>query len=102
MSPSSIRRTQRVLVFLLGISRRHADKAVSLVIVGVDQVLDDIHPTHGAGVRQICPYLNFDNSIESLHHGSPLIALTGQVLDSVAFHLRLEVRVEEFLAFVNL
>ena len=92
---------ETVLVLLLDTGLRHVDKAVTRVVVGVDQVLDDIHSTHGAAVRQICPYPCFDGLMESFHHGRLLFALTVKVLDTVAFHQRLEVRVEEFLDLVG-
>ena len=91
-----------VLVLLIDIGRRHTDGAVVRVVLWVDQVLNDIHPTHGAAVGQICPYPGFYVPIESLHHGRRLFALTGKVLDTVAFHQGLKVRVEEFLTLVGL
>ena len=93
---------ETVLVLLLDIGRRHADEAVARVVVGVNQVLDDIHPTHGAAVLQICPYPGLDIPIKSLHQGRLLLAFTGKVLNTVAFHQSLKVRVEEFLALVGL
>ena len=92
---------ETVLVFLLDIGRRHADGAVARVVVGVNQVLDDIYPAHGAAVRQICQYPGFDSPIESLRHGRLLFALTGKLLNTVAFHQGLEFRVEEFLALLG-
>ena len=71
------------------------------VVVGVNQVLDNIQPTQIAAVRQICPYPGLDNLVESLYYGRLLLALTGLVLDTVAFHQGLEFRVEELLAFVG-
>ena len=93
---------ETVLVLFLDIGRRHADGAVARVVVGVNQVLDDFYPAHGAAVRQICPYPGLDSPIKSLHHGRILFALTGKVLDTDAFHQGLEVRVEELLALVGL
>ena len=72
------------------------------VVVGVNQVLDDIHPAHGAAVRQISPYPGLDGSVESLYHGRLLLALTGKVLDIVALYQGMEVRVDELLAFIGL
>ena len=72
--------------FLLDIGRRHADEAVTRVVVGVNQVLDDIYPAHAAAVRQIYPYPGLDGLIESLHYGSILFTLTGKVLNTVTFH----------------
>ena len=72
------------------------------MVVKVYQVLDDIHPTHGATIRQICPYPGLDGLIESLYHGRLLFAFTGKVLNTVAFNQGLTVRVEEFLTFVSL
>ena len=72
------------------------------MVVGVNQVLDDIHPAHSAAVRKICPYPGLDGSIESLYHGRLLLALSGKVLDTVALYQGLEVRVKELLAFVGL
>ena len=91
-----------VLVYFLDIGRRHADEAVARVIVGVNQVLDDIYPAHGAAVRQICQYPNLNGLIESLHYCRLLFALTGKVLDTKAFHQGLEVRVGELFALVGL
>ena len=91
-----------VLVIFFDIGRRYADGAVARVVVGVNQVLDDIHPAHGAAVRQICPYPGFDGAVESLYHGRFLLAFSGKVLNTVAFHQGLEVRVEEFFALVGL
>ena len=42
-------------------------------------------------------YLGLNGMIESLHHGCLLIALTGKVLDTVAFHQGQEVLVKNFL-----
>ena len=92
---------ETVFVLLLNINRQHADGAVPRVFLGVNQVLDDIYPAHGAAVRQICPYPGLDSPIKSLHHGRLLFALTGKVLDTVAFHQGLEVRVEELLVLVG-
>ena len=41
---------ETVLVLLLDIGRSHAVGAVTRVVVGVNQVLDDIHPAHSAAV----------------------------------------------------
>ena len=82
-----------VLVLLLDIGRRHADGAVALVVLGVDHIMNDIHPTHGAAIRQKCPYPGFDGPIKSLHHGRLLFALTGKVLDTVSFHQNLKLLV---------
>ena len=46
---------ETVLVILMDICRRHADRTAARVIVRVNQVLDDINPAHSAAVRQICP-----------------------------------------------
>ena len=51
-------------VRLLDIGRSHADGAVARVIVGVNQVLNDIHPAHGAAVRQIFLYHSLDAAVE--------------------------------------
>ena len=91
-----------VLVLLFDIGRRHADEAVARFVVGVNQVLDDIHLAHGAAVRQICPYPGFDGAVESLYHGRLLLAFTGKVLNTMALHKGLEIRVEELLALVGL
>ena len=93
---------ESVLVLLLDIGQRHADGAVARVVVGVHQVLDDIHQTHGATVRQICPYPGLDGAVKSLHHGRLLLDLTGKVLNTVALHQGLKVRVKEHLALVGL
>ena len=93
---------ETVFVCLLEIGRNHADGAVARVVLGVTQVLDDIHPAHGTAVRQICPYPGLDGSVKSLYNGRLLLALTGKVMDTVALHQGLEVRVEELLAFVGL
>ena len=93
---------ETVLVLLFDIGRRPADGAVARVVLGVNQVLDDVYPAHGASVRQIYQYPGLDGLIESLYHGRLLVALTDKVLDTVAFHQGLEVRVEEFFAFVGL
>ena len=90
------------LILLLDIGRRHADGAVARVVVGVHQVLDEVHPTHGAALRQICPYPGFDGAVKSLHHGCLLLAFTGKVLDTVALHQGLKVRVKKLLALVGL
>ena len=66
-----------VFVFLMDIGWRHADEAVARVVVGVNQVLDDIYPPHGNAVNQICPYPSFDGLVESLYPGCLLLALTG-------------------------
>ena len=60
---------ETVLILLLDLCRRHADGAVARVVIKVYQILDDIHQTHGATVRQICLYPGHDGPIESLHHG---------------------------------
>ena len=91
-----------VLVLLMDIGRRHADGAVARVVVGVHQVLDDVHTTHGAAVLQIYPYLGFAGAVKSLHHGCLLLDFTGKVLDTVALHQCLKVRVKELLALVGL
>ena len=93
---------ETVFDYLLDIGRFHADGAVARVVVPVNQVLDDIYPAHRAAVRQICPYPGHNGPIESFHHGRVFIALTGKVLDTVAFHQSLEIRVEEFFAFDGL
>ena len=72
------------------------------MVVGVYQVLDNIHPTQGAAVRKICSYPSLDGAIESLHHNRLLFAFTGKVLYTVAFHQSLEVRVEELFVLVGL
>ena len=80
---SVLKKVQPETVFvLLYINRHHADGAVARMVVGVHQVLDNIYPAHGAGVRQICSYPHLDGSIESLYHGRFLFALTGK---SVAY-----------------
>ena len=86
----------------MDISRRHANGAVARVVESVYQVLNDIHPAHGATVRQICPYASLDGAVEPLHHGRLLLALTGKVLDTIALHQGLEVRVEELFPVVGL
>ena len=83
-----------VLVLLLDIGRHHADIAVARVVVGVHLVLDDIHPTHGAAVGQICLYPGLDGAIKSLYYGRLMHALTGKVLNTVALHQALKVRVK--------
>ena len=88
---------ETVVVLYLDIGRSHADGAVARVVVGVNQVLDDIDLAHGAAVRQICPYSGLDGSVESLYHGRLLFALTGKVLNTVALHQGMEVRVEVLL-----
>ena len=91
-----------VFVLLLDIDRRHADKEVTRVVVKVHQVLDYIYQTHGATVRQICPYSGCDSAVKSLHHGRLLLAFTGKVLDTVAFHQSLKLRVKDLLTLVYL
>ena len=93
---------ESVFVLRLDIGRRHADGAVSRVVVGVDQVLDDVHPTHGASVRQICPYHGFDGAVKSLFHGCLLLAFTGKMLDTVTYYQGLKFRVNELIALVGL
>ena len=93
---------ETVFIVLPDIGRSHADVAVAQVVVGIKQVLVDIYPAHGVAVRRICPYLAFDNPIESLSQGRLLFALTGKVLDTNAFHQGLEVRVDEYIALVGL
>ena len=93
---------ETVLILLLDIGRRHANGAMAQVVVSVNQVMDDIHSAHGAAVRQICPYFGLNGSVESLYHGRLLLDLTGKVLETVAFHQSLEVRVEELVALVGL
>ena len=93
---------ETVLVLFLAIGRRHADGLVAQVVVRVNQVLVNIYQSHGAAVRQIYPYPNLDGPIESLQNGRLLFPLTSKGLDTLAFHQGLEVRVEEFLAFVGL
>ena len=93
---------ETVLVFLQNISRRNADGAVARIIVVINQVLYYITPTHGAPVRQICPYPGLDGPVKSLYHARLLLVFTGKVLDTVAFLQSLEVRVEELLALVCL
>ena len=88
--------------FFLYIGRRHADGAVARMVVGVHQVLDDIHPTHGAMVRQKCLYAGLDVAGKSLHHGRLFLALTGKVLNTVALYQGLKVRVKELIALVGL
>ena len=75
---------ESVLVLLLDIGRGHADGAVVRVVVGVHQVLDDVHLTHGAAVRQICPYPGINSAVKSVNHGRLLLAFTGKVLNTVA------------------
>ena len=72
------------------------------VVESINQVLHAMYPAHGAAVRQICPYSRLDGAVKSLDHGRLLLAFTGKMLDTVAFHQCLEVRVEELLAFVGL
>ena len=86
----------------LDIGRRHADGAVARVVVGVDQVLDYIHLTHGATVRQMCPYSGLDGAVKSLHYGRLLLALIAKLLNTVALRQGLKVRVKELLALVGL
>ena len=93
---------ETVFVLLLDIGPSHADGAVARVVVGVNQVLDDINQAHCAAIRQVCPYPGFDGSVKSLYNGHILFALTGKVLDIVSLYHSLEVRVEELLAFVGL
>ena len=93
---------ETVLVLLLDIDLCHADGAVARVVVIVNQVLNNIYPYHGTVVQDIGPYPGLDGSIKSLYHGRLLFAFTGKVLDAVAFHQGLEVRVEEFLALLGL
>ena len=81
----------------MDIGRSHADGGVARVDVGVNQVLDDIHPAHGAAVRQIFSSPGLDGSVKSLYNGRLLFALTGKVLDTVALHQDLEVRVDDYL-----
>ena len=102
VSVSKKAHSETVLVLFLDSGRRHADGAVLRVVVGVNQVLDDIYPAYGVAVKQICLCPALDGPIESLHHGRLLFALTGKVLDTVAFHKGLEVGVKEFLALVGL
>ena len=82
---------ETVLGLLLDICRSDADEAVARVVVGVDQVLDDIHPAHGAYVRQIYPYPGLDGAVESLYHGRLLLALIGKVVDTMALHKSLTI-----------
>ena len=93
---------ESVFVLLLNIGRRHADGAVTRVVVGVHQVLDDVDPTHGAAVRQICPNPGFVGVVKSLYYGNFLLAFTGKLLDTVTLHQGLKVRVKELLALVCL
>ena len=72
------------------------------VVVGDHQVLDDIHPPHGAAIRQVCKYPVLDGAVEPLHHGCLLFALTCDVLDTMALHQARELRIEELLALVGL
>ena len=102
VSVSEQAHSETVLVLLLNIGRIHTDRAVERVVVCVNQVLDDIHPAHSASVRQICPYPGLDGAVKSLYHGRLLLALTGNVLDTMALHKGLEIRVEELLAIVGL
>ena len=90
-----------VNVLLLNIGRRHADGEVARVVLGLNEVLDDILPTHGAALRQICPYPGFDNLIESLHNNRCFIERIGKVLDIVAVNQLQEVRVDKFLTYVG-
>ena len=80
-----------VLILFFDIGRSHADGAVARVVVGVNQVLDDIHPAHGPAVGQIYPYPGLDGLVESLYHGRLLLALTRKVLNTVALNQGLEV-----------
>ena len=82
---------ETVFVFLSDIGWRHADEAIARVVVGGNQTLDNIYLLHGAEVRQLCPYPGFDGSVELLHNGRLLLALIGQVLNTLAFHEGMEV-----------
>ena len=66
---------ESVLVLLQDIGRRHADGVVARVVVRVHQVLDDINPTHGATVRQICQYSGLDNAVKWLLYVRFLLGL---------------------------
>ena len=92
---------ETVLVLLLDIGRSHADGAMARVVVGVNQVLNDIYPAYSAAVRQICPYPGLDNAVESLYHGRLLLALTSKVLDTMALHKGIDILVEKLLALVS-
>ena len=94
--------SKTVFVLLLDIGRRHAGWAVARGFIGVNQFLNDIYRAQCAAVRQIWPYPNLDSLIKSLHHCRIVFALTGKVLNTVAFHQGLEVRVEELFALDNL
>ena len=91
MSPFPNRRIQRRFSSFFDIGRSHADGAVARVVVGVNQVLDDIHPAHGPAVREICPYPGYDGAVESLYYGRLLLAFTGKVLNTMALHKGLEI-----------
>ena len=91
-----------VFVLLLDIGRRNADGAAAGVVVGINQVGNNIHPAHGAAVRQICSYFGLDCLFESLDHGRLLIAFTGKMLNTVAFHPVPKVRVDKRFALVGM
>ena len=69
------------------------------VVVGVYQVLDDIHPAHNVAVRTICPYFGLD---ETASPQSPLLAFTGKVVNIVALNRGSKIRVEEHFVLVGL
>ena len=60
---------ESVIVLCLDIGRRYADGAKVRVVIEVYQVLDNLHSTHGAAVRQIFHYSGLDSAVKSLHHG---------------------------------
>ena len=93
---------ETVLVLFLDIGRRNADKPIAWVVLGINKVLDDIYPAHGASVRQICPYPGLDGEVKLLYHSCLFFALTDKMLNTVALHQGVEIRVEEFLALVGL
>ena len=55
---------ESVLVVVRDIGRRNDDRALARAFVEVHQVLDGIHPTNGAKVRQICLYPGLDCAVK--------------------------------------
>ena len=80
-----------ILVFVLVINWLYSDKAMARIVVGVYQVLNDIHLAHNAALSQICLYLSLNGEIESLLSSSVLLAITGKVRDIMKLHPGLEV-----------
>ena len=84
---------ETVFVFILDIGRRHADEVVARVVSA--STMSWIMSAQSTVPRSVqCLYHSLNGPIESLHHGRRSFALTGKVLDIVAFHQSLEVRVE--------